>query len=87
MPVIDGWALADAIQAEPVLAGTRLIVLTSVGQSFSSEELQKAGIEAYLMKPVNQSRLFDCMANALDKAMVEALLTDRLETLRHRRSE
>jgi AmiR/NasT family two-component response regulator len=49
-----------------------LIVLTSFGQSFSPEELEKAGIEAYLMKPVKQSRLFDCMANALDKAMVEA---------------
>ena len=57
---------------KPVLAGKRLIVLTSFGQSFSPEELEKAGIEAYLMKPVKQSRLFDRMANALDKAMVEA---------------
>ena len=72
MPVMDGWALAAAIQAEPMLAGTRLIILTSFGQSYSPEELEKAGIEAYLMKPAKQSRLFDCMANALDKAMVAA---------------
>jgi signal transduction histidine kinase/CheY-like chemotaxis protein len=72
MPVMDGWALAAAIQAEPMLAGTRLIILTSFGQSYSPEELEKAGVVAYLMKPAKQSRLFDCMANALDKAMVEA---------------
>ena len=31
MPEMDGWTLARAIRTDPALAGTRLIVLTSVG--------------------------------------------------------
>jgi two-component system, sensor histidine kinase and response regulator len=65
--------LACAIQADPTLTGTRLIVLTSFGQSFSPAELKTAGIEAYLVKPVKQSRLLDCMVSAMDKAVVKSL--------------
>ena len=61
MPGMDGFTLAAAIKADPVLAGTRLIVLTSLGQSVHSTELKQLGIEAYLVKPVKQSRLFDCL--------------------------
>jgi signal transduction histidine kinase/CheY-like chemotaxis protein len=71
MPKMDGWTLARAIQAEPALAGTRMIVLTSVGQSFSPAELEMAGIEASLVKPVKQSGLFDCMISVMGKAVTE----------------
>jgi PAS domain S-box-containing protein len=62
MPEMDGFTLARAIKCDLALAGTRLIVLTSFGQAFSAAELMAAGIEAYLVKPVKQSRLFDCLA-------------------------
>ncbi len=65
MPEMDGWTLARAIRTHPALAGTRLIVLTSVGQTFDPAELKAAGIEAYLVKPVKQSRLFDCVGKAV----------------------
>ena len=71
MPEMDGWTLARAIRTDPALAGTRLIVLTSVGQTFDSAELKAAGIEAYLVKPVKQSRLFDCVVSAVGKAVAE----------------
>ena len=61
MPEMDGFTLAGAIKADPLLAGTRLIVLTSLGQSLRSDELKRRGIEACLVKPVKQSRLFDCL--------------------------
>jgi two-component system sensor histidine kinase/response regulator len=69
MPAMDGWTLARAIQADSALAATRLIVLTSFGQTFRPEELAAAGIEAYLVKPVKQSLLFDCMVSAMGKAV------------------
>jgi signal transduction histidine kinase/CheY-like chemotaxis protein len=69
MPIMDGWALARFIKAEPCLTGTRLIVLTSFGQSFRLQELAAAGIDAYLVKPVKQSRLYDCMASAIGRAV------------------
>ena len=61
MPAMDGFTLAATIKADTGLASTRLIVLTSVGHVVSSAELKRSGIEAYLVKPVNQSRLFDCL--------------------------
>ena len=71
MPKMDGWTLVRAIQVDPALVGTRMIVLTSVGQSFSPAELKTTGIEAYLVKPVKQSRLFDCVVSAMGKAVAE----------------
>jgi light-regulated signal transduction histidine kinase (bacteriophytochrome)/CheY-like chemotaxis protein len=61
MPEMDGFALAAAIKGDPSLAATRLIVLTSVGQAPRSAELTRLGIESFLIKPVKQSRLFDCL--------------------------
>ena len=67
MPKMDGWMLARAIQADPALKGTLLIVLTSFGQTLSPAELKAAGIEAYLVKPVKQSRLLDCLISAVGR--------------------
>ena len=69
MPEMDGWTLARTIQANPTLAGTPLIILTSFGEAFSPAELKAAGVKAYLVKPVKQSRLFDCVVSAMDKAV------------------
>jgi CheY-like chemotaxis protein len=70
MSEMDGLTLARAIKGDPALADTRLIILTSFGQAFSPAELKAAGIEAYVVKPVKQSRLFDCMAGAVGNAVV-----------------
>ena len=72
MPKMDGFALAAAIKADPALTGTRLIVLTSMGHALRSAELKQLGIEAYLVKPVKQSRLFDCLIREMrSRAKVE----------------
>lgn len=65
MPHMDGMTLAKTIKADPALAKTHLIILTSLGNHFTSEELSSAGIEAYLVKPLKQSRLFDTLVNVL----------------------
>ncbi len=65
MPEMDGLTLARAIKAEPPIAGTRLIALTSKGYSLSAEESTKGGIEASLSKPVRQSRLLDCLVELI----------------------
>jgi CheY-like chemotaxis protein len=71
MPEMDGLTLAYAIKGDPLLADTRLIVFTSFGQALSPAELKAAGIEAYLVKPVKQSRLFDCLANAMGRPLAQ----------------
>ena len=40
MPVTDGWMLAQSIKTDQALRGTRLIMLTSVGQTLGPAELQ-----------------------------------------------
>ena len=73
MPEMDGFALAAAIKGDPALADTRLIVLTSMGHALRSAELKQLGIEGYLVKPVKQSRLFDCLVNEVrGRAKVES---------------
>ena len=73
MPEMDGFTLAAAIKGDPALADTRLIVLTSMGHALRSAELKQLGIEAYLVKPVKQSRLFDCLVSEVrSRAKVES---------------
>ena len=63
MPGMDGLTLARAILDEISIAGTRLVALTSLGQTSSTAELELATMDTYLLKPVKQSRLFDCLVN------------------------
>jgi signal transduction histidine kinase/PleD family two-component response regulator/HPt (histidine-containing phosphotransfer) domain-containing protein len=65
MPVMDGVMLARAIKAEPAIAKTKLIMLSSLGEQLEQEELRSVGINACLVKPAKQSCLFNCIADAL----------------------
>jgi CheY-like chemotaxis protein len=72
MPDMDGMMLARAIKEDPSLAHTRLVLMTSLGHRPSPADLDAAGIEAFLTKPVRQSRLFDCLAEVLARSPIEA---------------
>ena len=65
MPEMDGLTLAQAIKADPAIAGTRFILLTEFSKKNGPERPRAAGITDSCFKPVRQSRLFDCLANAL----------------------
>jgi signal transduction histidine kinase/CheY-like chemotaxis protein len=57
MPDMDGTMLASAIKSDPSIAGTRLMLLSSLGQLLSLEERAAFGFDECLVKPVKQSRL------------------------------
>ncbi len=65
MPEMDGLSLARAIKSEPAIAGTRLITLTPLGHALTDANMQLAGIDASLSKPVKQSHLFDCLVTVI----------------------
>ena len=68
MPGLDGLELARAIQADPALATTRLVLLTSQGQRGDAAAAQAAGYGAYLTKPVREAQLYACLATLCARA-------------------
>jgi two-component system sensor histidine kinase/response regulator len=67
MPRMDGIGLAQKIQADPAISSTRPIMLSSIGRRETAEEARRAGIEAYLTKPVRQSQLYDALATVIGR--------------------
>jgi CheY-like chemotaxis protein len=65
MPEMDGLALARAVRARPELVVTKLVLLTSMGDRMSNAELQAAGLEACLIKPVRVRELHTCLSRVL----------------------
>ncbi len=73
MPEMDGLTLARAIKAEPLITGTKLIALTPLGHALTEIEMESAGIDDSLSKPVKQSHLFDCLVTVIGKAEMSHL--------------
>lgn len=62
----EGEMLRMQTKAAPALAATRLIVMTSLNQTGVTKRLIEEGFSAYLVKPVRQSRLFDCVMDVIN---------------------
>lgn len=65
MPEMDGEQLAEEIKRCAPIAGTRLVLLTSMGRRRPLSELAGIGFEGALVKPLKQSSLFDCLVTVL----------------------
>jgi two-component system, sensor histidine kinase and response regulator len=65
MPDQDGFELATAIRADPQLARTRLLILTSAGQRGDGERCRQLGIQAYLTKPIARADLIEAVGTVL----------------------
>jgi len=69
MPVMDGEMLGQAIKADARIAGTRLVMLTSLGMRDNAAHFQLIGFEACLTKPARHQELKRALSQALmDKA-------------------
>ena len=75
MPEADGATLAAAIKADPLLSGTVVIMLTSVGHWSEVRHMPGAGIDACLVKPVRQSQLHNTLATAWSKKLQSRFAT------------
>jgi signal transduction histidine kinase/DNA-binding response OmpR family regulator len=65
MPDIDGFEVAERIKHTPELAGTTIMMLSSVGQHGHAEHCRELGVSAYLVKPVRQSTLLNSLLAVL----------------------
>ncbi len=59
MPYMDGLTLGRRIKSDPATAGTRLLMLSSLGANDS--ELRSAGFHFVMAKPLRQSVLHDAL--------------------------
>jgi two-component system, sensor histidine kinase and response regulator len=53
------------VAADPEIAGTKIVLLTSAGQGAEDPTFPASGIAMTLTKPVRQSQLYDCLAGLL----------------------
>jgi CheY-like chemotaxis protein len=65
MPDCDGAELGRIIFNDETLDSTRLILLTSSGQRGEGQLFAELGFAGYLLKPVAQRDLTDCLTLAL----------------------
>jgi two-component system, sensor histidine kinase and response regulator len=81
MPVMDGFELARTIKADPTISQTKLVLLTSHGQDIDGDKAPEIGLDAYLMKPVRQSQLFDCLITVAGDTVIHGKEDDTGEQL------
>jgi CheY-like chemotaxis protein len=65
MPMMDGFMLAEKIRKISSFEPVKLLLLSSVSDSLSKEEIQKKGIEGYLNKPVKLIELYNLITHVI----------------------
>jgi PAS domain S-box-containing protein len=65
MPGMNGADVAAAIRSDSRIASTPIVILTSVDNGISLEELRRLRIEKHLMKPARSSQLFDAIVSSI----------------------
>jgi PAS domain S-box-containing protein len=87
MPEMDGESLGKFIKADPELSDTLLVMVTSFGKRGDAKRFKAIGFSAYLIKPVKQSQLYDCLATIIGAAAPEAAAPEAALVTRHTISE
>ncbi len=68
MPGVDGIGVTQRIRSDPLLAGIRVIMLTSLSRVGANQAALAAGVDRYVVKPVRKAQLFSGMRVALGLA-------------------
>ncbi len=83
MPGIDGFEVAERIKQMPELAGTTIMMLSSVCQHGLSKRCREIGVFAYIIKPVRQSILLSSLLSSLAARDQPAEQTQAVKRLTH----
>ena len=84
MPGMDGEAVGCAIKADKRLAGTRMVMLTSLGMRGDARRFQEIGFAAYSTKPIRHQDLKAVLSHVLmDRDGVEPMLQPQPIATRH----
>ena len=72
MAEMDGLELARRIKGNRDWANVHLVMLTSLGRRGDAKIAEDIGLEGYLLKPVRQAQLYDCVSLVLGAASGKA---------------
>jgi CheY-like chemotaxis protein/HPt (histidine-containing phosphotransfer) domain-containing protein len=64
----DSLGVAQEIRADPQLAQTRVVMVTSLSLHLDTEAWHRAGIDGHVVKPVRRSRLRECLSAVMRHA-------------------
>ena len=59
MPKLDGFAVLEAVRADPALQSTRILMLTAKGREVDQKKGLGLGADAYIAKPFSTHELVD----------------------------
>ena len=65
LPEMDGLSLAQNLKSDPVLASSRIVMLTTLLNRLSTQTMKVTGISACLVKPIRQSRMLECLNDVM----------------------
>ncbi|MGH8148470.1 MAG: response regulator, partial [Steroidobacteraceae bacterium] len=71
MPEMDGAMLGERVSGDPLLCGSRLVLLTSLDRRGDHTRFASMGFAAYLTKPVRTRELRECLERVLAHEAVE----------------
>ena len=87
MPSMDGIQLAREIKKRKSLAGTKLILLSSFTKRGLADESKRVGFDGFLVKPVRQSQLYDCLALVMGGKEEEIFVTKGMVEEKRRKAK
>jgi len=64
---VDGFEFARRIRSDCRFVDLRIIMITAFNDGEVGRTALAAGFAAFLIKPIRQSQLFDCIANVMDR--------------------
>jgi len=73
MPGMDGFALAERIGRDKVLAETPVVLMTSAGQRGDAARCRQLGVRGYLPKPIGARELLDGLVAVLTGVRSDAV--------------
>lgn len=65
MPVMNGMEFMQQVRADSNLKDTPVIVVSTEGSKERKDEMEKAGVKAFLRKPVTPEHLSEIISNIL----------------------
>jgi PAS domain S-box-containing protein len=87
MPGMSGEMLGKAIKADPRIRDVAMVMLTSMGRRGDAARMREIGFLAYLMKPIKQSQLYDCLVTMLGSEAESESDEERALITRHSLAE